>query len=79
MGRYMFYLVNHTQKAFCSFDSRIQLLEELKRIMDKNPSWTDSDNIKIQAQDEGKGCDMWDHLVHNLAYMDVDYHEHITA
>jgi hypothetical protein len=79
MGGVMVYLVNHSRKEFCWFNVRVPVFEELNRIMAANKSWVSSHTIMIQAQDESKGSDLWDHLVYNLTYTDLDYAENMTA
>ena len=78
MSRIQYFLVNETRKEFCSFNDRVPIHEELKRIMELWSRWKSVDRIMIRGQEESKGTDLWDHLTMNLEYKDLDYDEHMA-
>lgn len=76
MGRIQYYLVNDSKKEFCSFNARIPIYQELKRIMDAWTSWALTDTIRIHGEEECNGPDLWEYLTENLEYRDLEYDEH---
>jgi hypothetical protein len=75
----MYYFVNETHKEFCTFNDRVPVYEDLKRVIDTWPKWVLTDRIMIKGQDESKSCDLWDHLTMNLNYKDLDYAENMGS
>lgn len=76
MGRIQYYLVNHTLQEFCTFDSRVIIYEELKRVLEAWPRWQNTHTIMVKGEDESNAPDLWEHMTINLNYKDLDYGEH---
>jgi len=79
MGPIHYYLVNHTKLEFCFFNHRVPVFEELKRILDKYPTWKSTDAIMVEGEDVAQAPDLWENLSMNLQYKELESDEDLEC
>ena len=67
-----YYLINHTKKEFCGFNTDIPVFEMLELALKTYINWKDSDNIRIDSEWSSNSCFLMEHLMNNLNYRDVE-------
>ena len=69
-----YYLINKTQKEFCSFDNRISIFKVMKNTLKLYTNWTKTDNICIDSEDAGSTV-LLEYLINSKEYTCLDYIE----
>jgi hypothetical protein len=69
----MYYLLNHTRKEFCSFDTKIPVFELLAMIIKLYPTWNTTDDIKVDSEYTSDSPLLFIHLIKDLKYKDLDH------
>jgi len=69
----MYYLINHTRKEFCSFDTKIPVFELLNMIMKLYPTWNTTDDIKVDSEYTSDSPLLFTHLIKDLDHQTPEY------
>ena len=69
----MYYLINHTRKEFCNFNTKIPVFELLSMILNVYPTWNNTDDIKVDSEYSNDSSLLFIHLIKDLKYKDLDH------